>query len=708
MTSEGLKSHHWKRILTTSTDDLMEDFFIPALKVSRRYDRGVGYFSSGWLQAAAQGLVEFAARAGTARWVTSPILSQADWEALRSGYDARADEVLQRALLRNIETLEASLHTETASALAWMIADGVLSFKLAVPRERLDGEFHDKFGVFTDAAGDELAFRGSYNESLQGLHNYESISLYPSWEASLREYCEDGASRFRALWEDSDPNIKVYSIPEAARARIIKLRTSSRPYDAKSWTFPPPEGSFKRVFGPPEGIELRHYQRDAANEWFKANGRGILMMATGAGKTLTALFMAHKLWSSKKPLVIVVTCPFIVLADQWRTEMKRFGLDPIVCSGNQNTWKPQVEQAMSAFAAGVRDVVAITTTNATFRNPIFQQLIARQVGRTLLICDEVHNAGAEQFRKAVNNDIPFRLGLSATPDRQFDEDGNAFIRDYFGPTLYEFGLKEAIAAGVLTKYRYYPVLVSFDSEEGEEYLDLTFKISRIATFAQNAEPDSEENKNLQYLLIRRARLIANARTKLPALKNVLSEREEPLKQALIYCGDGTITKPDAATMRQVSEACRILGEELGIRVRQYTAQEPPEDRAVILEDFRQGYLDAVVAIRCLDEGVDIPGAKVGFLLASTTNPRQYVQRRGRLLRRAPGKDFSIIYDFIVVPPDMGGSESDAVFNVERKLFRRELARICEFCDTAENGASALQALLPLRTKYNLIAGVTRS
>jgi DNA phosphorothioation system restriction enzyme len=703
--SIGLRTRAWKRVITTSSDDLIEDFFVPALKVARRYDRGVGYFSSGWIQAASEGLLAFAANGGTARWVTSPILSLADWEALRSGYEARADEALRRAMLRNIETLEASLRSETASALSWMIADGVLSFKLAVPRERLDGEFHDKFGTFTDAAGDSLAFRGSYNESIQGLHNYESLSIYPSWEPVLKDFSESEAARFKSLWENRDPNIRVYEIPEAAKAQILKLRTSNRPYDTKAWSFPAVEGVRKRDFSPPEGIELRHYQRDAANEWFKVGGKGIIVLATGGGKTLTALFIAHKLWSAKKRLVILVTCPFIVLAEQWAREMQRFGLDPIVCSGSQNSWKPVAEQALSAFAADVRNVVAIVTTNATFRNPIFQQVVGRQSGHTFLIADEVHNAGAEQFRQATNDAIPLRLGLSATPDRRFDDDGNAFLRSYFGPTVYEFGLKEAIAAGVLTKYRYYPVLVSLDVAEEEEYLELTLKISRLACFAQGATGESEENDNLKRLLIKRSRLIANASTKLPALRDLLKNRSEPLKQALIYCGDGTVDKPDSSTMRQVSEACRILGEELGIRTRQYTAQEAPDDRAIILEDFRQGYLDAVVAIRCLDEGVDIPNAKEGFLLASSSNPRQYVQRRGRLLRRAPGKEFSVIHDFIIVPPDLGGSHSDAVFNVERKLFRRELARICEFCETAENGASALETLLPLRVKYNLIAGV---
>ncbi|MBN1546918.1 MAG: hypothetical protein JW902_09680, partial [Syntrophaceae bacterium] len=336
----------------------------------------------------------------------------------------------------------------------------------------------------------------------------------------------------------------------------------------------------------------------------------------------------------------------------------------------------------------------------------FQQIVARQANKTLLISDEVHNAGAKEFRGSVNEDVPFRLGLSATPERRYDDSGNLFIKGYFGETVYEFDLKDAIKAGVLTRYRYYPVLVNLVEKEQEIYLDLTARIGRLFAQGTGNEEDDGPSENLKRLLIQRARLIANAKAKLPALVKLLNEREEPLKSGLVYCGDGSVESASSQeTMRQVSEVCRLLGEELGLRVRQYTAEEPPEERSVILSDFEQGYLDAVVAIRCLDEGVDLPVAETGFLLASSSNPRQYVQRRGRLLRRAPGKNFSFIYDLIIVPPDLGGSESDAMFNVERRLFRKELARICEFCETADNGETALDTLLPLRTRYNLLAGV---
>jgi superfamily II DNA or RNA helicase len=237
----------------------------------------------------------------------------------------------------------------------------------------------------------------------------------------------------------------------------------------------------------------------------------------------------------------------------------------------------------------------------------------------------------------------------------------------------------------------------------EEYLELTSKIGRMmGGSAQNA---IFEDSPLRRLLIKRARLLASAKEKLPALQKVISEREEPVRRALVYCGDGTVKDiADDTVKRQVEETCRLLGEDLHLRVRSYTSRESAEERDIILKNFSDDFLDAIVAIRCLDEGVDLPAASIGFILASTTNPRQYIQRRGRLLRRAPGKERSEIYDFIVVPPD-DPTIGDKTFNIERRLFKRELKRICEFCETAENSASAMETLLPLRKKYNLLGGV---
>ena len=217
--------------LDTSSANLVDDFFVPALVRSVAYDRGVGFFTSGWIRQAGAGLVAFAENGGKARWVTSPILDENDWEALRTGDEARINQALRRALENTVLDLASSLEEDTLAALAWMVADGLLDFRLALPREKLNGgEFHDKFGIFTDEDGQQVSFNGSYNDSLQGSLNYESIKIFKSWDDAFRPLVEQDVIRFERLWRDEDPNVKCYLLPEAVRDQIVRLRPAHRPY----------------------------------------------------------------------------------------------------------------------------------------------------------------------------------------------------------------------------------------------------------------------------------------------------------------------------------------------------------------------------------------------------------------------------------------------------------------------------------------------
>ena len=285
-------------ILDTSSGDIIRDFFNPALAASVRYDRGVGFFSASWLRLAAKGMTEFASNSGLARWVTSPILSESDWEALQEGSAARLDETLKMAMEINLQSLRTTLEKDTLSAMAWMVADGILDFKLALPRNKLDqGEFHDKFGIFTDMDDNQVSFNGSYNDSIQGTRNYESIKIFCSWHPVLALLVNADNERFERLWSNNDPNVQVYDLPEAARAGILKLRSDERPYpepnrdqlqlrlNEKSNT--PSYGVIKPQV-PPE-ITIRDYQNQAIEEWFAHDCQGLLEMATGTGKTITAL-----------------------------------------------------------------------------------------------------------------------------------------------------------------------------------------------------------------------------------------------------------------------------------------------------------------------------------------------------------------------------------------------------------------------------------
>jgi superfamily II DNA or RNA helicase len=335
-------------------------------------------------------------------------------------------------------------------------------------------------------------------------------------------------------------------------------------------------------------------------------------------------------------------------------------------------------------------------TNATFATTAFQSAIERLPEASLIIADEMHNLGAPALRRALPARLRFRLGLSATPERHHDTEGTLALARYFGESVFELGLRDAISMGALTPYRYFPVLVEFDDEELEQYLELSDRIGRRMAIAGD-DPDADEQ--LMALLIRRARLIASASQKLPRLMQLLQGQERTTHN-LVYCGDGRVVTDDGDhDERQVEAVVRAMGQGLGMSVNRYTADVDVDHRDVLRERFADGALNALVAIRCLDEGVDIPETRRAYILASSTNPRQFIQRRGRVLRRAVGKDVAEIYDFIVVPPPSG---DDHVDPAERRLMARELERVVEFAGLALNGPEALAELRDLRTRYNLL------
>jgi len=287
--------------IDTSVHHLMAEFFVPALTASIRYDRGVGYFSSGWLRIAAQGMVQFAANGGRARWVTSPILSEADWEALRMGDQARPAPILRLAMAKNIKELAEALATDTLSAMAWMVADGILDFKLALPTNKLTGgDFHDKFGIFTDAAGQQISFNGSYSESIQGTRNYESIKIFRVWEPAFAPLVQAESQRFERLWNNQDPNVQVYDLPASAREQIVQLRQGERPYPEPEWVklrrLREVSASYKEAHPYlSEKISLRDYQEQAIKAWFDHACQGLFEMATGTGRTSITLALVTQL-----------------------------------------------------------------------------------------------------------------------------------------------------------------------------------------------------------------------------------------------------------------------------------------------------------------------------------------------------------------------------------------------------------------------------
>ena len=692
----------------TGRDDVIRDFLVPCLNRAVLYRRAAGYFSSAGLALAARGVASLASRGGRMRLVVSPYLQAEDIEALQAAAENPV-AALRGIVSKSLADIEDALVQDRLSALAWLAAAGLLEIRLAL---RMDykgtytrGIYHEKTGVLTDIDGNHVAFSGSSNETAGGLlENFESIKVFCSWRDTESRVQED-IDNFESLWNDTTPGLRIVEFSAAGRELLERYRNLSKPPPGlPSIGIEEPRAGTQ--FAPPRGFDLRSYQADAIRAWSKAGGMGIFAMATGSGKTLTALTLAYKVAQKNPSLVLIIVCPYINLCRQWMRDMSAFGLDAVAAFEGRDSWVDHFEEGYQRIASKVAQVHAIVTTNATFISEAFQERLNKHVAAKsahhLLVADEVHNLGAENISRVLPDGISMRLGLSATPERHNDPVGTSAVLAYFGDVVFEYPLSQAIADGRLCRYRYFPVLASLDDDEAAQYEEITSKLARMY---HSGGADAEMSPGAMSLLIRRARLLAGASDKLTMLDRIVGALPEKPHKAIFYCGDGRTT--DAITdeeVQQIRAVARVLGEKHGLRVRNFTYRESTEEREEILRDLGSGFLDGVVAIRCLDEGIDVPELRMGFLLASSTNPRQFVQRRGRLLRNSPGKARALIYDFIVRPPDLGGRLDDAAFNMERAFFRRELRRIVEFCNTAENGPEALNSLRELRLAYNLLAG----
>lgn len=440
----------------------------------------------------------------------------------------------------------------------------------------------------------------------------------------------------------------------------------------------------------PDEIELRPYQQEAIASWFANRGRGTLKMATGSGKTIAALAIATELYRRIGLQVLLVVCPYRHLVVQWSRECQLFNLEPILAFENALNWQSQLANQLYTVRQGDRAFVTIITTNSTLIGDRFQSLLKYFPEKTLIIGDEAHNLGAPRLEESLPQRIGLRLALSATPERHFDEQGTETIFNYFGSVLQpELTLADAIELGALVRYQYHPILVNLTETESQIYAKITHRIGWALTECGG----NFECEEVTALLMQRSRLVGAAANKLTALRDLMSTRKNTT-HTLFYCGDGAIEETGES---QLDAVVRILGHEIGYRVNTYTAQTSVEERETLRYQLEMGQLQGLVAIRCLDEGVDIPAIQTAVILASSSNPRQFVQRRGRILRPHPDKNCATLFDFIVVPPDLDRETWD----IERNLLKKELRRFIEFSELAENAEEAKLKLLKIQEKYDI-------
>ena len=699
----SLADIHIKNEYRSLLDNVVTDFYIPVLQESILYQRAVGFFSSSALIAISKGVEGLVANGGKIQIIASPRLSQEDIDEISKGYEVR--KIIERALLRGVVDPSSIEESERLSYIASLIAKGVLDVKIAFLSSKNEiAMYHEKMGIMSDREGNAVAFSGSMNESENAFSsNYESFDVFCSW-TNDRERVFQKQMAFQAIWDDYEPGIETMAFPEAVRDRVYSFNSSLSTKHSAVSDSAQDEQPLDAMYLPPD-FKIRPYQETAIQNW-KTNGyRGIYDMATGTGKTLTALASIEQLFrDNKRRLGIIIVCPYQHLVEQWVEDIVRFGIKPIVgySSSPQKNWKKNLEQAIRSFNLRVSDFFCFITTNASFVTKSVQEQVQLLSDDVVYVVDEAHNMGAENYRKCLPENICYRLGLSATIDRHNDEIGTAALSGYFGEKCIIYSLKDAIDSQMLTRYYYYPVLTYLDQDELSEYLMIT---SQLAKAIRKKNGKVVLTEHAKQLLIKRARIIAGAKGKLPELQKQIAPFVEDT-YILVYCGATTVRDEDDSDFgrRQIDLVAEMLGNTLGMRVGRFTSQESAQERAQIRAAFADGEtLQALVAIKCLDEGVNIPSIKTAFILASSTNPKEYIQRRGRVLRKFPGKEYAAIYDFITLPFPFEtlASQNDAIIESTKGLIKRELIRMMDFADIAENPSLTFDLLYELKHGFNI-------
>jgi DNA phosphorothioation system restriction enzyme len=684
-----LKICNFKVTYNTSDDNISNDFYNMTFTNSIKYYRGVGYFTSGWLRENSYGLARFIKENSEIKFITSPNLDKSDLQALNGEFNK---DIVNKIILNNIVELENKLENETRNLLGWLVSDGYLEFKFAIPTRGLEGgEFHDKFGVFIDSENSYVSFNGSQNDSIKAYKNYESISVFKSWgDDTSKILAKETLNRFNKIWKGEDKNLLIYDLDELSKNKLIKFKTKDRPYNTA--VIKNKIESKKTYPSIPDNIKLRDYQKEAYKSWVKNNYRGLLCMATGSGKTITAFSSIANLLEEKNELCVLVVVPYQHLLTQWSDEAKFFNIEFIQCFENSSKWFPILSSAISAFNIKSQKQLFIITTNSTYIGKKFQELV-KQIDTLLLVVDEAHNFGSLTIRDNYLDNAIYRLGLSATPQRHLDDEGTKAILSYLGDIVFEYTLEEAINAGQLTPYNYYPVLVYLTNEEEEEFIELSKKISKMSQYEKSAD-----NSLIEILLIKRAKIIAGAKNKLPSLEKLLvDENLIRTQDNLFYCA---ATKDEENETKMVDQVYKMLSRK-GMIIDKFTSfdADSKTKRKNLINNLADNTIDGLVAIKCLDEGVDIPSVKRAFILSSSTNPKEFIQRRGRVLRKFKGKDFAEIYDFMVIP---SGSSSKEEVKFQKKYLENELKRYREFAKLALNYPACEKPLIDLAAKYNLL------
>ena len=691
-------------------EDILWEFYIPVLSKANRYDRIAGFFSSTALALSARGLEDFICNGGKMRLVTCPKLSASDAKALESSVN-NFDDIITENFVADYSGISDAFQADHVKALGWMLAHEKLEMKIAVIKKNghiLDeaeiqqsGIMHQKVGIFYDQSGNILTFSGSNNESASGwLGNTEEFKVFCSWEDQVGYYKED-IKKFDSFWLGSRPDVEMKSIPQALKEHLIEVSHDFQPSNINVQKYYHKALSGKSAKKEKNTLKPFFYQEAAVDMW-NANNRSLLLqMATGCGKTKTAITCMTYAVKDTKPLLVVITTPQATLSAQWKKDIDE--LDVLSQKGEErdipskyafevqggSDWRKQLTKEIRKLKTSYYPYLIVYVTHALAHTEDFLNIVRGSGPKVtkFLIGDEVHGLGAKESRSALDEMYTYRLGLSATPQRWFDDTGSELIEKYFGEKSFEFTLEDALrehnpitGKTFLVNYFYHPRFIQLTDQEMDDYKALTEKISKIARYG-----DEDFRSYLEMLRFQRANIEKNAEKKYPMLEKILDELGPDISDTIIFVSDEQIDHVMQIMNRRKIDSARFT-------MKQGTTPQDKygglSERDYIISLFKKKKYQVLVAIKCLDEGIDIPSADTAIVMASSTNPREYVQRIGRIIRQAPGKGNANIYD-LIIEPDITRLDDEKAIEMEKRILSKELDRVKDLSRNALNNVEVL-------------------
>ncbi|WP_296882996.1 DEAD/DEAH box helicase family protein [uncultured Methanobrevibacter sp.] len=669
---------NFKEHYDSQKDNLLKDFYIPALANSKKYRRVVGYFNSKSLASVAIGLKDFILNNGKMDLLCGVDLNPADVNMINFA-SKHPEEILTSNFLNELNSIEDEIVKNHVKILGWMIANKQLRIRVAVktdengiPVTNGGGILHYKIGLMYDCKNNLISFSGSINETSAAWEkNGEEFHLFRDWNLGELKHLKENLVTFTDLWNSNSESYKILDIPEAIEQKLID--------DA-------PENFDDLIFHdtiPPMApkIELYDYQIDARDKWFDNDKRGIFVMATGTGKTYTALGCLQKLLLDDSLLLTVITAPTKHLLPQWNKSIEDLGLnlDRVITATGDTKWRKALEDGLLDLRLHIINNLVVLTTHDTLASDDFINYLKEyKKFNYFLIGDEMHGLGSPYRTNGLNDKLyDFRLGLSATPTRYSDEESD-FLFEFFGDELYKISLEDAIynfynprtGKSYLTPYNYHPYFLSLTKEELEKYKKITLNLFKFQ--------DEEYSKQKANLLFQRADLIKDAFNKFNVFEEVLDDIDD-YSGLIIYCSHNQIDKVLNILARKNIVAHKFTMEEKTTPLKEYGGLS---EREMILKDFDDGNYHVLVAMHCLDEGVDVPSASKAIFMCSSNSSREFIQRIGRVIRRYEGKTHADIYDLIVRPS--GDRLDKSLQKFEKFIFEREKERYKQIGYIAEN------------------------